>query len=100
MRARKTRIKIETLADGTKRYTPQSRMSFVWYDFHDMDAYMSFIEVMGFVNQPVRPFNHKGRCVTLKDAQDSIDSYVKAVDEYNDKVVKGKTAKVEYVKYP
>lgn len=89
---RKTRIKINTLADGTLEYTPQHKGWLFWYDFNDYDGYSPF------AHTNARWYAQSS--TTLESAQFQIDNYIEAFHKEGARRKDSAITKTEYVKYP
>ena len=77
-----TRIKVEQLVNGTKRYYPQAKVFLFWKNMTQVVYYDGYREVVS---------KH-----TLEDAMKYIDSVLKAEQDY----LGQEGATTTYVKYP
>lgn len=89
---RKTRIKINTLADGTLEYTPQHKGWLFWYDFDDSDGISMFVHT--------NPIGYRQNSTSLISAQTQIDEYIAAFHKEDIRRNGITITKTEYVKYP
>lgn len=92
MKPRKTRIKVTTMIDGEKKYTPQHKRWFVWYDFGDYEGYAIF--------EHTNPYSYREHDRTLEGAQYQIREYLRAYERNRVKRIKEDVQSVEYIKYP
>ena len=92
MKPRQTRIKVNTLQDSSKEYTPQHKGWLYWYDFDDYDGKAYFSHT--------NPIHFQQSEKTLKSAQFQIDNYLEAFALEEARRVLSEVKKTEYIKYP
>lgn len=93
MKPNKTRIKVVTKSNGTKRFIPEHKPWLFWYEFNDFEGY-SLIK-----HNPYGTSKY-ARFTNLEEAQEVIDRYLKYVEDEEQKHKDKKSSRTEYIKYP
>jgi hypothetical protein len=96
MRIRKTRIKKETKANNSVKYTAEYKWGFWWYQFSDMMSPDD--EPRSISHDWIRNkenFNH-----SEQEAKDLIDFYIARVNHVNASLIENEVVKEESERYP
>lgn len=95
MKPRQTRIKVNTLQDGSKEYIPQHKGWLFWYDFDDWDGQSAFSHTNAYHLRC-----HESLPKSLSLAQSQIDDYIEAFNREEALRIGSAVKKTEYIKYP